>query len=116
MLLRRALESASDGEVLVVDGAGYLGSALMGDVIGLLGVKNGWSGIIIHGAIRDANLIRGLDFGVKALGTNPRKSAKNGTGSVDISVSFGGVAFTPGHWVYSDDDGILVSAEQLETL
>ena len=46
-------------------------------------------------------------------GSNPRKSAKQGTGAVDVPVSLGGVTFSPGAWVYSDDDGIVLSAGQL---
>lgn len=113
ILLRRALEMHSDGEVLVVDGSGYMGCALMGDVIGGLGEKNGWSGVVIYAAIRDVLAMARLDFGVKALGSNPKKSAKLGAGQVDVVLSFGGVAFTPGYWLYSDDDGILVSSEKL---
>jgi regulator of ribonuclease activity A len=113
VLLRRTLDTGSDGEVLIVDGSGFLGSALMGDMIAGLGAKNGWSGVVMLAAIRDARALADIDFGVKALGTNPKKSSKNGTGAVDIPVSFGGVTFTPGHWIYSDDDGILVSAKNL---
>ncbi len=115
VLLRKTLEAHSDGEVLVVDGAAYLGSALVGDMIARLGMESGWSGVVIYGAIRDSNAIGKLDFGVKALGTNPKKSKKNGIGRVNVRVSFGSVSFTPGHWIYCDDDGILLSAERLET-
>jgi regulator of ribonuclease activity A len=113
-LLRRALETASDGEALVVDGSGSLGSALIGDIIAGLGAKNGWSGVIIFGALRDVERISRIDFGVKALGSNPKKSTKAGTGRVDTAVSFGGVTFTPGDWIYSDEDGIIVSADKLK--
>ncbi len=67
----------------------------------------------MHGAIRDSVAIDALDFGIKALGTNPRKSSKNGDGLVDVPVNFGGVNFVPGHWLYSDEDGILVSPTPL---
>jgi regulator of ribonuclease activity A len=116
ILLRSMLESPCDGDVLVVDGGGDLSCALLGDVIGSLGARNGWSGVVIHGAIRDVNALALLNFGVKALGTNPRKSAKHGAGAIDIPVSFGGVTFTPNHWIYSDSDGILVSDESLDYL
>jgi regulator of ribonuclease activity A len=112
-LLRKTLEKRADGDVLVVDGAGYLGGALVGDVIARQGMENGWSGVIIYGVIRDANAIAALDFGVKALGTNPKKSGKSGIGRVNLPVSFGTVTFVPGHWIYADEDGILVSAEEL---
>ena len=48
-----------------------------------------------------------------SLGSNPKKSRKVGAGELEVPVSFGGVTFTPGHWLYSDDDGILLSATAL---
>lgn len=113
VLVRKTLGEASDGGILVVDGAGFLGSALMGDAMAGLGAGNGWAGVIIYGAIRDSRALSAMDFGVKALGSNPQKSFKQGSGAVDTPVSFGGVTFAPGDWVYSDDDGILVSPKQL---
>jgi regulator of ribonuclease activity A len=109
-LLKSVLSEPGDGCVLVVDGDGSLHSALVGDLIAGLGVDNGWAGLIINGAVRDAAALRTLDIGVKALGTNPRKSAKTGKGQRDVAVDFGGVVFVPGHIAYSDDDGIVVVA------
>jgi regulator of ribonuclease activity A len=94
--------------VLVVDGGGSLNSALMGDMIAGAAVANGWAGVVINGAIRDRGAIAGLPLGVKALGSNPRKSAKDSAGEVDVTVEFGGVAFRPGAVLYADGDGILV--------
>lgn len=112
-LVKKLMNTQSDGEVLVVDGGGDLYSALMGDMIAGAGAANGWAGAVVYGAIRDNEALNTLDFGVKALGTNPRKSAKEGAGEVDVPVSFGGVTFTPGHYLYSDSDGILVSETPL---
>lgn|SRR5487761_334681 len=112
-LIRRVLEKPSDREVLVVDGGAYLGSALMGDMIAAIGATNGWSGAVILGAIRDVCALAKMDFGVKALGSNPKKSGKTGAGTTDEAVSFGGGIFTPGRWLYSDDDGIIVSSDKL---
>jgi regulator of ribonuclease activity A len=111
--LKELLSTRSDGEVLVVDGGGSLHCALIGDLIATLGMNSGWAGAIVYGAIRDSVAIDGLDFGIKALSTNPRKSAKHGDGEVDVPVSFGGVTFVPGHWLCSDEDGILVSPTPL---
>ncbi len=112
-LLKRILSEPGEGCVLVIDGGGSLHCALVGDVIAGLGVANGWAGVVVHGAIRDSIAIGGLDLGVKALGTNPRKSTKTGAGEADMPVEFGGVTFDPGAYVYSDEDGILVSPEAL---
>ena len=80
----------------------------MGDIIARLAVDNGWSGIVIHGAVRDVAVLRTLEIGIKALRSNPRKSRKTGAGEADVPVSFGGVRFAPGGVLYSDDDGIVV--------
>ncbi len=109
-LLKSVLSEPGDGGVLVIDGDGSLHTALVGDVIAALGRDNGWSGLIVNGAVRDASTLRTLDIGVKALGTNPRKSTKTGAGEREVPVEFGGVTFMPGDVAYSDDDGIVVVA------
>lgn len=107
-LVKQVLATPGNGAVLVVDGAGSVNTALMGDMIAASAVANGWAGVVINGAIRDRVAIDALDLGVKALGTNPRKSAKDGVGDVDVTIAFGGVVFRPGAHLYSDEDGILV--------
>ena len=109
-LLKSVLSEPGEGRVLVVDGAGSLHTALVGDVIAELARANGWSGLILNGAVRDAATLRTLDIGIKALGTNPRKSSKTGAGQRDVVVSFGGVSFAPGEMAFSDEDGIVVVA------
>lgn len=109
-LLKSVLGEPGDGGVLVIDGDGSLHTALVGDVIAELGRSNGWSGLIINGAVRDAATLRTLDIGIKALGTNPRKSTKTGDGVRDAAVEFGGVVFVPGEIAYSDEDGIVLVA------
>jgi regulator of ribonuclease activity A len=107
-LLKSVLSEPGEGRVLVVDGGGSVHTALMGDIIAGLAVDHGWSGVIINGAVRDVAALRGLPVGIKALGSNPRKSAKTGAGERDVVLEFGGCRFTPGARVVSDDDGIVV--------
>mgnify|MGYP005859215817 CR=1 FL=1 len=112
-LVRKALEADGRGRVLVIDGGGSLRCALLGDQLAALGVKNGWAGIVVYGCIRDARAIAEMDLGVLALDTHPLKSIKKNVGESDIPVSFGGVTFTPGHYLYADEDGLLVSPTPL---
>lgn len=107
-LVKEMLATPGEGAVLVIDGGGSLESALVGDLIAASAVENGWAGIIVHGAIRDRVAIGELPLGVKALGSNPRKSAKAGVGEVDVPVEIAGVVFRPGAHVWADADGILV--------
>lgn len=107
-LLKSVLGEPGEGRVLVIDGDASLHTALVGDLIAELGRSNGWAGIVVNGAIRDAAVVATMDFGCKALGTNPRKSTKTGDGERDVTVSFGGVDFSPGDTLYADSDGIVV--------
>ena len=108
-LVKAALAEPGDGRVLVVDGGGSLESALMGDLIAASAVEHGWTGVVIHGAVRDVVALRELPLGALALGSNPRKSAKAGVGERDVSVTFGGVEFAPGALLWADEDGILAT-------
>ena len=112
-LLRTLLGEPGEGAVLVVDGDGSTEVALLGDRLAARAVSNGWSGLVINGAVRDSMEIAGIDVGVKALGVNPAKSLKTGEGEIDVAVSFGGAVFEPGSWVYCDEDGVLVSPSEL---
>jgi regulator of ribonuclease activity A len=107
-LVKQLLATSGDGAVLVIDGAGSLQTALMGDMIAQSAVDAGWTGVVIHGCVRDSTALGAMPLGVKALGTNPRKSAKEGLGEIDVPVEFGGVVFRPGARLYADEDGILV--------
>ena len=82
--------------------------ALVGDMLAADGVKNGWAGVVVYGAVRDSVVLGTLDIGIKALGTNPMRSVKRGEGVVDTPVAFGGVVFLPGDMLYADEDGIAV--------
>ncbi|MDE2347643.1 MAG: ribonuclease E activity regulator RraA [Gammaproteobacteria bacterium] len=112
-LVKRVLGEPGRGMVLVVDGAGSLWSALLGDMIAASALAQGWAGVLINGAVRDSAALATLALGIKALGTNPRRSAKRGDGDVDVAVQFGGVTFTPGHHLYSDQDGVVVAPAPL---
>jgi regulator of ribonuclease activity A len=110
-LVRSTLETPGEGRVLVVDGGGSDRCALVGGNLGVLGVKNGWAGIVVFGYIRDSKEIGSQAICVKALGVHPRKSEKGlHSAHADKVVSFAGVAFHPGHWLYADEDGIVVSS------
>lgn len=113
-LVRTALEGPGNGRVLVIDGGGSLRCALVGDQLALLGVENGWAGILVYGCIRDSRTIGEMDLGVLALATHPLKSIKKGVGDADIPVTFAGVTFVPGHQLYADPDGVIVSDTPLE--
>jgi regulator of ribonuclease activity A len=113
-LVRECVGSPGKGKVLVVDGGGSTRRAMLGDMLAAKAVRNGWAGVIINGCIRDSGDIAEMDLGVKALGTCPLKTEKRGLGDHNVPVRFAGVDFIPGHYVYADEDGIVVSEKALE--
>lgn len=113
-LVREQVAQPGAGKVLVVDGGGSLRRAMLGDMLAEKAQQNGWEGIIIYGCIRDVNAIAELDLGVQALGTHPMKTEKRGVGQLNVPVTFGGVTFRPGEYVYADNNGVLVSPQALE--
>jgi regulator of ribonuclease activity A len=115
-LVRHVLENEGLGRVLVVDGGGSLRTALVGGQLAVLAREHGWSGLVVHGCIRDAIEVGATPVGVRAIGTSPMKSAKAGTGERGVPVTFAGVTFSPGEWLYADDDGIVVADGELPAI
>lgn len=107
-LLKSIVSTPGDGAVLVVDGGGSIRTALMGDMIAAIALENGWSGIVINGAVRDRTALAALPLGIKALASNPRKSGKTGAGEADIVITIGDADIAPGRTVYADEDGVVV--------
>ena len=87
--------------------------ALLGDQPAELAEENDWAGVIVNGCIRDSAAMAEISIGVKAVGVHPLKSVKRGVGERDIPVRFAGVTFLPDHYVYADEDGLLVSEKPL---
>lgn len=112
--VREQVALPGEGKVLVVDGGASMRRAMLGDMLAEKAAKNGWAGIIINGCIRDVNAIGETDLGVQALGTHPMKTEKRGLGDLNVEISFGGVTFRPGEYVYADNNGVLVSPQKLE--
>lgn len=113
VLVLQALETIPKGHVLVVDGGGSKNCALLGDRLAGIALDRGLAGIIIYGCVRDTVEIGTMDVGVLALGSNPLRSRKEGKGTADETLSFGDIAWEPGHFVYVDEDGIVVSESNL---
>lgn len=113
-LIRRTLEAPGEGRVLVVDGGGSLRRALIGGQLAMLAQNNGWSGLVIHGCLRDSEEINVCRIGVRALGTHPRRGHSSGAGQSSVPVQIGDVTVLPGDWIYADADGVLVARQELD--
>ncbi len=112
-LVAAAIEETGRGRVLVVDGGGAGDCALLGDRLAFLAYEHNWSGVVVNGYVRDSGELESIDIGIKALGTYPRRSVKSGGGQRDVPVTFAGVEFRPGDWLYADADGLLLADTEL---
>ena len=112
--VKEQVELDGKGKVLVVDGGGSLRCALLGDMLAEKAAKNGWEGLVIYGCVRDVDILIQTDVGVQALASHPKKSNKRGVGELDVPVTFAGVTFRSGEYVYADNNGVLVSPSPLK--
>ncbi|GLC97999.1 putative 4-hydroxy-4-methyl-2-oxoglutarate aldolase [Cupriavidus sp. TA19] len=113
-LLRSRLAEPGHGKVLVVDAGGSRRIAVLGDKMAQLGLNNGWTGVIVNGAIRDCEALAGMDFGVLAMGAVPIRGGFQGGGQCNIALTIAGIVFTPGFYAYCDADGILLSKTEID--
>ncbi len=111
--VREAVAEPGQGRVLVIDGGGSLRRSMLGDMLAEKAVANGWSGVLVHGAIRDSAAIGRLALGVKALATCPLKTDKRGQGLRDVPLAFGGLTILPGQWLAADEDGVVLAERAL---
>ncbi len=112
--VKELVGTPGEGKVMVVDGGGSMRKALLGDMLAEKASKNGWAGLVIYGCIRDVDQIMETDLGVQAIATVPMKTDKLDIGDINIPVKFGGVTFIPGHFIYADNNGVIVSPQALK--
>ena len=112
--VKELAELDGSGKVMVVDGGGSLRCALLGDMIAERAAHNGWQGVVIYGCVRDVDMLAQTDLGVQALASHPLRSNRRGAGDLDLAVTFAGITFRPGEFVYADNNGIIVSPSPLE--
>lgn len=109
--VREAVNSPGQGRVLVVDGGGSLRRALVGGNLGKAAQDNGWAGVLVHGAVRDAAELRACQVGIRALALMPLPTDRRDQGLRDVPVQIDGVWVRPGDWLYADEDGMVVMAQ-----
>jgi len=108
LMIHAAIAMAKPGDVLVIDGKGDTGAALMGTIMMTACQKLGIAGVVMDGACRDSLEIDEMNFPVFAVGTNPNGPTKNIGGRIGHPVSVGGVTVHAGDFVIGDADGVVV--------
>lgn len=108
--VKAAVDSPGEGRVLVVDGSASLRRALLGGNLGAAAARNGWSGVVIDGCVRDVAELVLCQTGIRALAAMPMPTEKQQQGQRQVAVQIQGVWLRPGDWLYADEDGMVVMA------
>lgn len=112
--VKQALATNGKGKVLVVDGGGSLRCALLGDMLAAMAAANGWQGVVVNGCVRDVEILKTINLGVRALNCYPLKSNKRDEGQLEIPVRIAGVNIKPGQFLYADENGMVVTRVRLD--
>lgn len=119
LMVHKALQLAEPGDIVVVATNGNTTSAVFGELMCRTAVAQRLGGIVVDGAIRDAEGIAALGFPAFSRSLTPGGCDKDGPGEINVAVSCGGAVVQPGDIIVGDSDGIAVvpradAAEVLE--
>jgi regulator of RNase E activity RraA len=107
LLIHKALDMLEAGDVLVVDGEGDTTRALVGEIMMTSARVRGAVAFVMDGAIRDADAFETYQFPCWSRGISLRGPYKDGPGSINVSVTIGGMVVNPGDVIVGDGDGII---------
>jgi regulator of RNase E activity RraA len=107
LMIHKTLQILQPGDVLVVDGGGDISRALFGEIMMTVAKSKGAVGAVFDAAIRDVEAFEKHQFPCWARGVNMRGPFKDGPGSINTSVSIGGMVVNPGDVILGDCDGII---------
>ncbi|KYO68082.1 4-carboxy-4-hydroxy-2-oxoadipate aldolase/oxaloacetate decarboxylase [Thermovenabulum gondwanense] len=108
LMLHKALEIASEGDVIVADTHGAPEYGYWGDLMTVSAMARKIGGLAIDGCIRDSQEIIEMGFPVFCRGFCIRGTSKSSLGLINYPIIFGNVRVEPGDLVLGDDDGIVV--------
>ena len=111
-LLELLRDEDGENQVVVVDNAEYF-YGVVGDKLMAFAQKNNWQAIILNGYVRDTAHTKNIDVALYAIGTCPLRNFEKTNSSQGVQLSFGGVTFNDGDYLYADCDGVIVSSEKL---
>jgi 4-hydroxy-4-methyl-2-oxoglutarate aldolase len=103
----RAIEAASPGDVIVVDG-GARQTALGGELFARGAIVRALGGIIVDGGYRDVSYVSGCPLPVYSRFITPLAGTTTKLGELQVPITCGGVVVRPGDMILADDEGIVV--------
>jgi len=108
LMIHKALEVATPGDIIVVSTNGNTTSAIFGELMCRTAVGASLGGIVVDGAIRDIDGITALAFPAYSRAVCAGGCDKDGPGEVNSPISCGNTVVMPGDIIVGDDDGVVV--------
>lgn len=105
--MHKALDLAEPNDILVIDGGGDIGRALVGELMATRARALGALAFMVDGAIRDVDFFINNGFLCWAKGVCMRGPYKNGPGQINVPVVVGGMLVNPGDLICGDRDGLI---------
>ncbi|MBT8207379.1 MAG: 4-carboxy-4-hydroxy-2-oxoadipate aldolase/oxaloacetate decarboxylase [Acidimicrobiia bacterium] len=112
MMIHAAVEVCQPGDVLVVATTAPSTHGMFGDLLATSLITRGVRGLVIDAAVRDTADLRAMGFPVWTRHVSVQGTVKATPGSVNVPVTLGGVAISPGDVICADDDGVVVVARE----
>ena len=110
-----AIDSTQPDDVIVCSASGSMRSGIWGELLSSAARNCGCAGVIVHGAVRDVEKMRAMNFPVFASGKSPYDSRnRQRVVDYDVTVEIGGVSIAPGDLIAADEDGIVVVPQSVE--
>ena len=109
-----ALKSTDPGDVLVIDNAGRLDEACIGDLVALEALRAGLGGMVVWGLHRDTDELIEIGLPIFSLGTIPTGPQRLDPRPRDalLSAGVGPFVLTSADFVAADADGVIFLAEK----
>lgn len=106
--IHELIPTLQPGDVLVINGHGDEQRALIGELIAGKLRARGVLGIVIDGAVRDADELGRMRFPAFARAVTPAGPYRNGPFRGRVPIAVGGVVVTEGDVILADADGVVV--------
>jgi 4-hydroxy-4-methyl-2-oxoglutarate aldolase len=106
LAIHLATAQAGSGEVLVVDGHGYI-AGYWGEILTVAARSRDVAGLVIDGGVRDVSALERRKFPVFARGIAMRAAVKLHAPSVGAPIVIAGVTIMRGDLIVADADGVV---------
>jgi regulator of RNase E activity RraA len=108
LMIHKALEIATPGDIIVVSTNGNTTSAVFGEMMAHTAVGAKLGGIVVDGGIRDIEGLRALAMPAFSRAVTIGSCDKDGPGEINVPIACGNAVVMPGDIVIGDEDGVAI--------